>query len=460
MALSLGAGRVEIAHVQYYGWALKNRAALMPSREQVEAAVAKVEKLRAQHHGRIVIDAVVPDYYARFPKPCVGGWGRRSLNVTPAGTVLPCHAAEVIPGLEFWNVREHSLADIWRSSPAFNGVPRHRLDAGAVQELRAQGEGFRRLPLPGLPDRRRRARRRPGLPSVAASRAGRRTCRSAGGCGLQLPAVPDLVNSAIPRLHPSIERWTLGGDGVRSAGLALLGRSIGDKRLRIREDFDEYFSRLSVASCSLARSSACCWPLRSLPKPCRPTWPSRRPLAAPTATRLAARLAADRPPGRQRGRRQARAGRRAADRRPPPTSCRPRQLKLPAGFNIEVYASGIANARSLRVGDKGTVFVGTRFGDKVTPSSRRTARPRTRSSPRVSIARTVWPIHNGTLYIAELSQISKIDNVDANLDKLNEADGDLQGSAEGRGAWLEVHRHRSRQQALRSGRPARQQRAA
>ena len=119
LALSLGASRVEIAHVQYYGWALKNRAALMPTREQVDEAVRKVEALRAMHRGQIVIDAVVPDYYARFPKPCVGGWGRRSLNVTPAGRVLPCHAAEVIPGLEFWNVREHSLADIWRASPAF-----------------------------------------------------------------------------------------------------------------------------------------------------------------------------------------------------------------------------------------------------------------------------------------------------------------------------------------------------
>jgi len=119
LALSLGASRVEIAHVQYYGWALKNRAALMPTREQVDEAVRQVELLRAKHQGRIVIDAVVPDYYARFPKPCVGGWGRRSLNVTPAGRVLPCHAAEVIPDLEFWNVREHSLADIWRSSPAF-----------------------------------------------------------------------------------------------------------------------------------------------------------------------------------------------------------------------------------------------------------------------------------------------------------------------------------------------------
>jgi pyrroloquinoline quinone biosynthesis protein E len=119
LALSLGATRVEIAHVQYYGWALKNHAQLMPTRTQVERAVEVVERLRKQHHGQIVIDAVVPDYYARFPKACVGGWGRRSLNVTPSGKVLPCHAAETIPGLEFWNVREHSLADIWDNSPAF-----------------------------------------------------------------------------------------------------------------------------------------------------------------------------------------------------------------------------------------------------------------------------------------------------------------------------------------------------
>jgi PqqA peptide cyclase len=119
LAIALGAGRIEIAHVQYYGWAMKNRAALMPTRPQVERAVATVEELRARHYGRIVIDAVVPDYYARYPKPCVGGWGRRSLNVTPSGRVLPCHAAEIIPGLTFWSVREHSLAEIWRHAPAF-----------------------------------------------------------------------------------------------------------------------------------------------------------------------------------------------------------------------------------------------------------------------------------------------------------------------------------------------------
>ena len=120
LALSLGASRVEIAHVQYYGWALKNRAALMPSRAQAMQAVQTVDDLRKAHHGRIVIDSALPDYYARLPKPCMGGWGRRSVNVTPSGKVLPCHAAEIIPGLTFWSVTEHSLADIWRHSPAFN----------------------------------------------------------------------------------------------------------------------------------------------------------------------------------------------------------------------------------------------------------------------------------------------------------------------------------------------------
>jgi pyrroloquinoline quinone biosynthesis protein E len=118
-AIGLGASRVEIAHAQYYGWALKNRAVLMPTAEQVARAAATVEALRQSRAGAIVIDAITPDYYARFPKPCVGGWGRRSLNVTPSGRVLPCHAAETIPGLEFWSVRDRPLAEIWADSPAF-----------------------------------------------------------------------------------------------------------------------------------------------------------------------------------------------------------------------------------------------------------------------------------------------------------------------------------------------------
>ncbi|MGH6877328.1 MAG: pyrroloquinoline quinone biosynthesis protein PqqE [Rhizomicrobium sp.] len=120
LAVALGAQRTEIAHVQYYGWALRNRTALIPSREQLERATATVEEARARLEGAMVIDYVVPDYYARRPKACMGGWGRRFLNVTPAGKVLPCHAAESIAGLTFENVRDRSLADIWQSSEAFN----------------------------------------------------------------------------------------------------------------------------------------------------------------------------------------------------------------------------------------------------------------------------------------------------------------------------------------------------
>jgi pyrroloquinoline quinone biosynthesis protein E len=119
-ALSLTARRVEIAHAQYHGWALRNRASLMPTRDETLTAIETVERLREELKGTIVIDAVIPDYYARYPKACMGGWGRQSLNVTPAGKVLPCHAAESIPGLEFWNVKERNLADIWNASPAFN----------------------------------------------------------------------------------------------------------------------------------------------------------------------------------------------------------------------------------------------------------------------------------------------------------------------------------------------------
>ena len=119
LAIELGARRLEVAHTQYYGWALANRAALMPPRHEVLEAIALVESARARLEGKLVIDMVVPDYYARYPKPCAGGWGRLAINVSPAGKALPCHAAESIPGLEFWNVKEHSLGEIWRDSPAF-----------------------------------------------------------------------------------------------------------------------------------------------------------------------------------------------------------------------------------------------------------------------------------------------------------------------------------------------------
>jgi pyrroloquinoline quinone biosynthesis protein E len=120
LAVELDAHRVEIAHVQYYGWALKNRAALMPTREQIEAAVKTVDEARQRLKGILVIDAVVPDYYAKRPKSCMGGWGRQFMNISPSGRVLPCHAAESITDLSFDSIRQRGLADIWQNSDAFN----------------------------------------------------------------------------------------------------------------------------------------------------------------------------------------------------------------------------------------------------------------------------------------------------------------------------------------------------
>ncbi len=111
--------RMEIAHVQYYGWALQNRAALMPTREQVDKALVVVAEAQKRNAGRIRIDSVVPDYYARYPKACMGGWGRQLVLIDPAGRALPCHAAGVIPGLSFDNVKDHSLEWIWKESLAF-----------------------------------------------------------------------------------------------------------------------------------------------------------------------------------------------------------------------------------------------------------------------------------------------------------------------------------------------------
>jgi pyrroloquinoline quinone biosynthesis protein E len=118
-AVEMDAGRIEIAHVQYYAWALLNRAALMPTREDFMTAARYVEEARERLKGIIVIDAVVPDYYAKYPKPCMGGWARGIVNITPSGRVLPCHAAETIKGLEFDNIKDKKLADIWLNGAAF-----------------------------------------------------------------------------------------------------------------------------------------------------------------------------------------------------------------------------------------------------------------------------------------------------------------------------------------------------
>jgi pyrroloquinoline quinone biosynthesis protein E len=119
LAESLQPERLEIAHVQYYGWASKNVDALLPTREQVLESLETVAAAQKRLMGQIRIDAVVPDYYARFPKACMGGWGRRQLLVDPSGKALPCHAAAVIPGLQFENVRDRPLEWIWRESKSF-----------------------------------------------------------------------------------------------------------------------------------------------------------------------------------------------------------------------------------------------------------------------------------------------------------------------------------------------------
>ena len=120
LAEELEADRVELANTQYYGWALHNRAALLPTWDQLQRTEPVVRAAQARLKGRMQIIYVVPDYYSRYPKPCMGGWGRQQLTVAPNGDVLPCPVAGQIAGLPIENVRQRSLAWIWDESPAFN----------------------------------------------------------------------------------------------------------------------------------------------------------------------------------------------------------------------------------------------------------------------------------------------------------------------------------------------------
>lgn len=120
MAQAMGARRIEIATVQFHGWAMHNRTALMPTLEQAREAGRQVVAARERLRGRLVIDYVTADYHASYPKPCMNGWGSTGLNVTPDGLVLPCHAAQTIPHLVFENVRDRRIADIWTDGAAFN----------------------------------------------------------------------------------------------------------------------------------------------------------------------------------------------------------------------------------------------------------------------------------------------------------------------------------------------------
>jgi glucose/arabinose dehydrogenase len=92
------------------------------------------------------------------------------------------------------------------------------------------------------------------------------------------------------------------------------------------------------------------------------------------------------------------------------------QLKMPKGFKIEVYVSRVPNARSLRLGDKGTVFVSNRQLDKVYAIVDRNGKHEA-----IVIASGLdrpngLAFRNGTLYIAEGTQISKLEKIEDHLD--------------------------------------------
>ena len=120
LAENLGADRLELANTQYYGWAFRNRAQLLPTRPQIEEALRVTGAARERLAGKLEILFVVPDYYSERPKPCMNGWGNRFITVNPAGDVLPCPTAGEIPGLVFDNVRLKSLEWVWHHSDAFN----------------------------------------------------------------------------------------------------------------------------------------------------------------------------------------------------------------------------------------------------------------------------------------------------------------------------------------------------
>jgi pyrroloquinoline quinone biosynthesis protein E len=118
LAEELGADRLELANVQYLGWALLNREHLLPRRAQIDEARRVVTLARERLAGKMEIDFVLPDYHADRPRPCMEGWARRYIVISPGGLILPCHAAHTISGLEFDNVRDRPLAEAWASSPA------------------------------------------------------------------------------------------------------------------------------------------------------------------------------------------------------------------------------------------------------------------------------------------------------------------------------------------------------
>ncbi|CUS39605.1 pyrroloquinoline quinone biosynthesis protein PqqE [Candidatus Nitrospira nitrificans] len=120
LAERVSAERLELANTQYLGWALKNRVALLPAREQIERARTVAAEAKTRLRGRMEVLFVTPDYYTEYPKSCMEGWGRRFIVINPEGLALPCHLAHTVPGLRFEHVTQRRLADIWRHSAGFN----------------------------------------------------------------------------------------------------------------------------------------------------------------------------------------------------------------------------------------------------------------------------------------------------------------------------------------------------
>jgi pyrroloquinoline quinone biosynthesis protein E len=208
LAEELEADRIELAHTQYYGWARRNRDGLLPSRSQLERAETVVRAARERLRGRMEIIYVLPDYYSRYPKPCMGGWGRRQLTVVPNGDVLPCPTAHQVP-LPRASVREHALAWIWDQSPVFQafrgtdwmpdpcrGCDRRELDFGGCrcQAFQLTGDAARTDPVCQLsPDHEIVA---------AAVRAASAPVPAPGS----ITAEPPLGAVLVPRPHPRPRR--------------------------------------------------------------------------------------------------------------------------------------------------------------------------------------------------------------------------------------------------------------
>ncbi|WP_077001937.1 pyrroloquinoline quinone biosynthesis protein PqqE [Variovorax sp. KK3] len=120
MAERMGADYLELANTQYYGWAWLNRAALMPTVDELRDAEAIVDSHRRRLAGRMKVLWVSPDYADAKPKPCMAGWGAVFMVVAPDGLAMPCHSARMLPGAPLPNLQAVSVRDAWFDSEAFN----------------------------------------------------------------------------------------------------------------------------------------------------------------------------------------------------------------------------------------------------------------------------------------------------------------------------------------------------